>query len=84
MKKYRYLSYIFAGLAILLSNVMCAAVAYGYCKMQWGIQYAGFSAPASIAFLLVIPYGVGIMICAALAWFFHKRNRKSELIATPI
>lgn len=76
MKKYKYLSYIFMILAILLSNVMCATVAYNYCNMQWGIQYCGYSAPASAAFLLIIPYTVGIAICAILAWVYNKRNHK--------
>lgn len=73
MKKYKYLSYVFIALAILLSNVMCATVAYNYCNMQWGIKYAGFSTPASTAFLLVIPYAIGIMICVILVWFFGKK-----------
>jgi len=76
MKKYKYLSYIFMILAILLSNVMCATVAYNYCNMQWGIQYCGYSAPASAAFLLIIPYAVGIAICVILAWVFYKRNQQ--------
>jgi len=76
MKKYKYLSYIFMILAILLSNVMCAAVAYDYCNMQWGIQYCGYSAPASAAFLLIIPYAVGIAICVILAWALYKRSHK--------
>ena len=50
------LSRTFAVLAILLSDVMCAAVAFNYCDMLWGIRYASYSAPASTAFLLVIPY----------------------------
>ena len=45
MKK---LSYLFGALAVLLSQVMCAVVAYGYCDMLWGIQYACYSAPASV------------------------------------
>lgn len=73
MKKYKYLSYVFIALAILLSNVMCATVAYNYCSMQWGIKYAGFSAPASTVFLLAIPYAIGIVICVILAWFFSKK-----------
>lgn len=77
MKKYRYLSYIFAILAILMSNVMCALVAYSYCNMQWGIKYSCYSAPASVAFLLIIPYAVGISICAVLAWIFNKRSHKT-------
>lgn len=77
MQKYKYLSYIFMALAILLSNVMCAAVAYNYCNMQWGIRYEGYSAPANVAFLLVIPYAVGIVICVILACFFNKKQKNS-------
>lgn len=77
MKAYKYLSYIFIGLAVLLSDVMCATVAYDYCTLQWGGRYAGYSAPASVAFLYLIPYGAGIIICAALAWFFRRKYRKS-------
>lgn len=76
MKKYKYLAYVFMTLAILLSNVMCAAVAYNYCDMQWGIRYGGYSAPANAAFLLFIPYAAGIAICVILAWVFYKRYHK--------
>ncbi len=72
MKKYKYLSYIFIALAILLSDVMCATVAYDYCAMQRGMN----SAPASVAFLLAIPYAIGIAICVILAWVFCIRHRK--------
>lgn len=74
MKKYKHLAYLFTALAILLSDVMCAAVAYNYCTLQWGGRYAGYSAPADTAFLLCIPYGVGIAVCAAAARFFRKRH----------
>ena len=77
MKKYRYLSYIFRVLAVLLSNVMCAAVAYEYCALQWGGRYECWSAPASTAFILCIPFGIGIIICVALAWLFNKKHQKS-------
>lgn len=73
MKKYQKLSYVFAGLAVLLSDIMCASIAFSYCNMLWGIQYAGFSAPAEIAFLLAIPYAVGIAALALLAVFFHRK-----------
>ncbi len=38
-------------LAVLLSDIMCAVTAYNYCDLQWGGKYAGYSAPASTAFL---------------------------------
>lgn len=77
MKKYKRLTYLFTTLAILLSNVMCATVAYNYCTLQWCGQYKGCSAPAGTAFLLCIPYGVGMIICVVLAWFFAKKYQKS-------
>lgn len=77
MRKYKYLSYTFIGLAILLSNVMCATVAYRYCDMQWAGRYFLSSAPAWVSFLLVIPYAIGIVICMALAWLFSIKHRKS-------
>ena len=49
MKK---MSNVFLALAVLLSDVMCAVVAYNFCRMQWGIRYAMYSAPAWVAFVL--------------------------------
>ncbi|WP_322183240.1 hypothetical protein [Neglectibacter caecimuris] len=76
MKKHKRLARLFALLGLLFSHVMCAAVAYSYCALQWGGQYAAYSAPASVAFLLCIPYGAGIALCSFLAWFFRKRCEK--------
>ena len=61
-------------LAALLSDIMCAVVAWNYCSMLWGIKYAGYSAPASTAFLLAIPFVIGIAICIALALFLKKKS----------
>ena len=77
MKKYKRLTCLFAVLAALLSHVMCAAVAYSYCALQWGGQYAGCSAPAGTAFLLCIPYGIGVLICAASTWLFNVKSQQS-------
>ena len=75
MKK---LSYLFIVLAILLSDIMCAVVAYNYCALQWGGQYAGYSASASTAFLYFVPYGLGAVLCIILAYFFYKKQEKKE------
>ncbi|MBQ6334312.1 MAG: hypothetical protein IJI46_04510 [Erysipelotrichaceae bacterium] len=61
-------------LAVLLSDIMCAVIAYNYCDMLWGIKYAGYSAPASVAFYTGIPYLIGIVICIALAIYFRKKS----------
>lgn len=75
--KNKYLFYLFISLAILLSNVMCATVAYNYCSMQYEILYAGYSAPANVAFLFSIPFVIGIVICAVLACIFYQRYQNS-------
>jgi len=75
MKKNRTLGFIFAALAILLSDVMCAVVGYSYSNMLWGIRYAGYSAPANTAFLLAIPYAVGIVICVIVSYVFFRKAR---------
>ena len=61
-------------MAVLLSDIMCVVVAYTYCDMVWGIRYAGYSAPASTAFMLAIPFAIGIVICVALAIFFKRKT----------
>ena len=71
------LSTLFGILAILLSNVMCGVVGFNYGKMVWGIETAGYSAPASTALLLSIPYLIGIVVCVVLAFVFRKRKQTS-------
>ncbi len=76
MKKFKVVSIIFWVFSVLLSNVMCATVAYNYCHMVYSIKYEGFSAPANVAFVIAIPYLIGIIICAGLAITFQKKSRK--------
>ncbi len=78
MRLYRWLSRFFILFAVLLSDLMCAVVAYNYCNMQWHIEYEGASAPASIAFLWVIPYAIGIILCLALAVMFHGKQKEKR------
>lgn len=73
MKK---ISILFIIIGVLLSNTMCAVVAYNYRELLCGIQHAGFSAPAEIAFLSAVPFLVGIIICAVLAIVFHKKAKQ--------
>ncbi len=72
MKK---VSCFFAVLAILLSDILCAVVAYNYCALQWGGRYAGYSAPPSTAFICAVPFGIGILCCIFLARFFRKAGK---------
>ena len=73
MKK---LSIVLWILAALLSDGMCAVVAYNYCDLLWGGQYAGYSAPTSTAFLYAIPFAIGIVLCVALAIVLGKKAAK--------
>ena len=73
MKK---ISNVFIALAIILSDVMCAVVAYNYCAMQWGAKYAAYSAPACVAFLYAIPYGIGIVVSVIVAVVFRRKGNK--------
>lgn len=69
----KILSAVFGLLAILLSDIMCAVVAYNYCDLLWCGQYAGCSAPASTALILAVPYVIGIAVCLILAIVFKKK-----------
>lgn len=66
---------VFIILAILLSNIMSAVVAYNFCDMQWGIEYAGYSAPASVALWYSVPFLIGIGICILLIIRFNKKTK---------
>ena len=70
MKKW---SVLFTVLAIVLSDIMCFVVGFNYRSLLCGVEHAGFSAPASIAFLYAIPFMVGIMVCTILAIRFYKK-----------
>lgn len=72
MKK---ISNMFLIFAVFLSDVMCAVVAYNYCRMQWGAKYAMYSAPAWVAFLYAIPYGIGIVACLVAAVFLRRKGK---------
>ncbi len=74
-KRMKKLSYLFIAGAILLSDIMCAVVAFNYRGILCGIAHSGYSAPASSAFLLAIPFGIGIIICAVVACALHKKAR---------
>lgn len=70
MKK---LNIVFAVLAILLSDIMCVVVSSSYTNMVWGIKYEGYSAPAWVSFLYVVPFAAAIIICLLLAAYFRKK-----------
>lgn len=72
----KFLSYLFTALAILLSDIMCAVVAFNYRGMICGIEHTGFSAPANVAFLYAIPFAAAIIACVICAIFFRIKAKK--------
>lgn len=73
MKK---LSIFFTILAVLLSDIMCSVVAYNYRDILCGAEHLGYSAPAGTAFLLAIPFLVGIIVCTVCAIVFWRKGNK--------
>lgn len=71
MKK---VGYVFWGLAALLLIVMCVVVMFHYQKMKYGIEFEGYSAPASVAFLYAIPFSIAIIICVIIALVIGKKR----------
>ena len=67
---------VFAAAAVLLSDIMCAFVAYAYRDMLCGIEHMYYSAPASTAFFYAIPFLTGIVICVVLAVVFYRKSKK--------
>ena len=66
--------FLFTALAIVLSDIMCFVVAYNYRDMLCGIEHAGYSAPANMAFLYAIPFAVGIIVCVVLIIIFRMKQ----------
>lgn len=77
MNKYNVLSCVFGVLGILLSDIMCAHVAYKYRHMMCGVEHMAFSASEEVAFFLAIPYAVGIALCIVL-WLVFRRKAKGK------
>ncbi len=73
MKK---LAYVLFAVAILLSDLMCAHVAYLYRSMLCGIEHMGYSAPANTAFLYAIPYLLGIAACVTVGIILYRKAKK--------
>ena len=64
-------------ISLVLSHIMCVVVAYDYRDMLCGIEHSCYSAPAWVAFLEIVPFGIGIVICLALAAVLrHKTGSK--------
>ena len=72
MKK---LSIVFTVLALVLSHVMCAHVAFSFRGMICCIEHTGCSAPADVALLLAIPYLIAVAVCAVFVVVFWRKSK---------
>lgn len=69
---------IFIVLAILLSDVMCAVVAYNFGILYLGGRYGMYSAPTWVAFLYGIPFAIGIAVCVIVVVVIKKKIKVIE------
>ena len=75
MRKRKKLAIAFFVAVLIISHVMCVHVAFVYCDMLWGIEHAGYSAPAYTAFLLAIPYLIGIAVLSVSTIILWRKPR---------
>lgn len=68
------ISRLFLLIAVILSHIMCAVVAYNYCNMEWHIKVGGTSAPVEMAYLYAIPFLIGIVLCLIGVFYFKKKS----------
>jgi hypothetical protein len=73
MKK---LSILFFVLGIFTSYFCVGFISFNYASMLCGIKHLGFSAPASIVFFYIIPFGIVMLVCFILSFIFYKKYKK--------
>ena len=79
----KVLSRIFKMLALFMSHLGCVFVTYTYMKLLCGGLHMGWSAPADIAFIYIIPFVLLSMLCWLLScWWNHTGKSKSKNLNT--
>ena len=61
--------------ALILSHLMCVVVAFSYRDMLCCIEHSLCSAPAWIAFLYALPFGICIFVCVVLALIIRRKAK---------
>ncbi len=59
-------------ISLVISHVMCAVVAYEYATL---LNCRMCSAPAWVAFYLIIPYAAAIAVCVLLALILNRKHK---------
>lgn len=71
----KLLSKIFYIITLILSHIMVGVVFYNYGRMEMGIKYECYSAPANISFFLAAPFLIAITISLFLAWVCGRKDK---------
>ena len=76
MSKLKRISNLFFTLSSMLFGAMIASVTHSYFSNLHAIEYHHTSAPAEIAFLLIIPYAIAIAVCLIIGCFVRKKEQR--------
>ncbi len=75
MKQAKIIAIVFGVITEVLLCAMCSIVSYSYRNLICAMEHVGGSAPPSVAFLLAIPFGIGIAVSAVLCWIFYRKAK---------
>ena len=78
MKKIRNALYSCLAATVFLFGAMCANVGYAYANAVCAMKHHHTSAPPSIAFLLLIPYLLGIAILSTVCYVLYKKYKRAS------
>ena len=74
MHRAKLLSLIFAIVSLILICIACVSAGYFYAQAECAILHAGYSAPAYISLIYVIPYIPFIAVSIILTVIFNKKS----------
>lgn len=57
----------------MISFIRLRACLIRRCNAVWAIKYAGYSAPASVSFYIVIPFVIAIAACIVVSKILKKK-----------
>lgn len=73
----KLLSKMFYIITLILSHIMVGVVFYNYGRMEMGVKYEGYSAPANVSFFLAIPFLIAIVISLFIAWICGRKDKNN-------
>jgi hypothetical protein len=78
MKMTKILSIVLIAIAVILSNIMCAVVAFNYSRILCEIKYTepAYSYGPGVAYLRSFPYVVAILVLIIMSCVLWKKSKK--------